>query len=302
MIVNFEEIMARARKQEKKRLILAPALDSQVIEILSDAVKSDLIAPVFVGDGEVIEELLRGSPVSSRNYEIIDESDHQKSISRAIGMIKDNKGDFLMQGVTDSQLFVDAVLDRDTGLLTDNLASFVSVFEMQTENRMMMITDTYINNFPTLAEKKVIVENAVQLTDVLGIKTPKIAALSAIEQINPAIPSTLDAAVLSKMSERKQFSEVIIDGPLDVDCAVSRKAAARKGISSPVAGDVDIYLTPDIEAGYLLSQLLIFIGKMPMAGVMMGTANPVILDLPFVSTGNKLIEIAIAVLLCNKSK
>ncbi|MBE9546830.1 MAG: phosphate butyryltransferase, partial [Proteobacteria bacterium] len=136
---------------------------------------------------------------------------------------------------------------------------------------------------------------------ILGTGSPKIAALAAIEQIIPAIPSTLDAAVLSKMSERKQFGDVIIEGPLDIDCAVSWEAAARKGVRSVVTGNADIYLIPDIEAGYSLSQLLVFIGRMPMAGVLMGTESPVILDLSFVSTGNKLTEIAIAVLLCNGS-
>lgn len=300
-MVNFAEIMASAKKRGGKRLVLAPARDERVIEILSDAVKSDIIVPIFVGEGEVIEESLKKTPISSGNYEIIDEPDPQRSVSRAISMIKEKSADILMQGDIGHKTFVDSLLDGEKGLLNGKLASFVSVFEMLTRGSLMMVTDIYINNFPTLAEKRSITENAIRLASILGIESPKIAALAAIEQVNPAIPSTLDAAVLSKMSERGQFGDVIIEGPLDIDCAVSEKAAARKGVRSVVTGNVDIYLTPDIEAGYSLSQLLVFIGRMPMAGVLMGTESPVILDLSFVSTGNKLTEIAIAVLLCNGS-
>ncbi|MFA7465661.1 MAG: phosphate acyltransferase, partial [Syntrophales bacterium] len=133
---------------------------------------------------------------------------------------------------------------------------------------------------------------------VLGIDAPKIAALSAIEQVNPAIPSTLDAAILAKMSERKQFGAAVIEGPLDIDCAVSAGAAMRKGVQSPVTGRADIYLTPNVESGYLTAQLNVFIAGMPMAGVLMGTSHPVILDLPWVSIESKPVEAALAVLLC----
>lgn len=299
MMVNFAEIVASAQKRGRRRLVLAPATNERIIRVISDAVDSDLIFPIFVGDGKVIEELLKVNPVLSGNCEIIDETDHQKSVSRAISMIKEKRADILMQGNIDHQLFIDSILDREKGLLQSNLASFVSVFEMLTKEKLMMVTDSYINNLPTLAEKQSITENAIRLASVLGIGSPKIAALSAIEQVNPAIPSTLDAAIFSKMSERGQFGDVTIEGPLDIDCAMSQEAAARKGVSSVVTGNVDIYLTPDIEAGYSLSQLLVFIGRMPMAGVLMGTSRPVILDLPFVSNDNKLVEIAIAVLLCN---
>jgi phosphate butyryltransferase len=300
MVVNFAEIVAGAQRRGKKRLILIPAQDERIIKVVSDAVKSDLIIPIFVGDEGMVEELLKGTSISPRNYKIVDKPDHRESLSTALSMIKEDRGDILMQGAVPHQFFVDAIQDRENGILRGSLTSFVSLFEMPQRDRLVMVTDSYVNNFPTLAEKKTIVENAVRLANILGIRSLRIAALAAVEQINPAIPSTLDAAVLSKMSGRKQFGDVTIEGPLDIDCAVSEKAAARKGVSSIVTGNVDIYLAPDIEAGYSLSQLLVFIGRMPMAGVLMGTSRPVILDLPFVSIDNKLTEIAIAVLLCDE--
>ena len=295
---NFADIKTMARKRGVKRLLLAPSPGKRTIKVISDATAFGLIDPILVGDGKAIEEILRETPGLTGNCEIVDEPDPQESVSTAIDMIREDKGDILMQGVIPHQLFIDSVLDKKRGLLQSNLTSFVSVFEMPARDKLMMVTDAYINNFPTLAEKRTIVENAVKLVNTLGISSPKIAALAAIEQVNPAIPSTLDAAALSKMSERRQFGDVTVEGPLDIDCAVSEKAAARKGVDSIVTGNVDIYLTPDVETGYSLSQLLVFIGRMPMAGVLMGTSSPVILDLPFVSTENKLTEIAVAVLLC----
>ena len=300
MALNFAEILTEAQKRGRKRLVLAPAQEERFIDVISEAVIVSIITPIFVGDGKVIEKLLKGTSISSGNYEIIDVPDHQKAVSTAINMIKENKGDILMQGAIGHQFFVDSITDRENGFLQGNLASLVSTFEVSREDKLIMVTDGYINNFPTLAEKLSITENAIKLANILGIGSPKIAALAAIEHINPAIPSTLDAAILSKMSERGQFGDITIEGPLDIDCAVSEKAAARKGVCSTVTGNVDIYLTPDVEAGYSLTQLFIFIGGMPMAGVLMGTSRPVILDLPFVSTDNKLTEVAMAVLLCDR--
>lgn len=298
-MISFAEIMDCARQRGKKRLIIVAAHDGGHVKVISDAISADLVSPIFVGMGEVVEELLKNANISDGNYEIIDKQNPQELLSTALGMLKDGRGDILMQGAIDHQAFLTAIQDRQDGILQGSLTSLVSLFEKPQRDKLVMVTDSYVNNFPTLAEKKVIVENAVRLANVLGIKSPKIACLAAIEQVNPAIPSTLDAAVLSKMSERKQFGNVTIEGPLDIDCAVSERAAARKGVDSVVTGNADIYLVPDVEAGYSLSQLFVFIGRMPMAGILMGTAKPVILDLPYVLPDNKLIEIAVAVLLAD---
>jgi phosphate butyryltransferase len=163
-----------------------------------------------------------------------------------------------------------------------------------------MATDTYVNSFPSIVEKVTITENVIRLARVLGFNSPKIAALSAIEQVNPAIPSTMDAAILSKMADRGQFGDVTLEGPLDIDCAVSRRAATRKGVHSPVTGHGDIYLMPNVEAGLLMAELSVFIGKTPMACALMGVSHPVVLNLPFVPAENRLTEVELAVLLCGR--
>jgi phosphate butyryltransferase len=193
-----------------------------------------------------------------------------------------------------------AVLDAKTGLLKGKIASCASVFQLLKQDKLILVTDTFVNTFPGVAEKQAILEQAIGLAGVLGMDSLKIAALAAIEQVNPSIASTLDAAALSKMSERRQFGNAVVEGPLDMDCALSQVAAGRKGLKSAVTGNVDVYLVPEIETGYLLVQALVFFGKMNMAGALLGMVKPVILDLPFVSDENRIVEIALASLICRK--
>ena len=178
--------------------------------------------------------------------------------------------------------------------------SLVSLFQLLKREKLILVTDTFINNNPILVEKQQILTNALQLARILGIETPKVAVLVAIEQVNPGIPSTLDAAVLSKMGERRQFGKAIMEGPLDIDCALSKVAAGRKGLQSIVTGNVDIYLVPEIDTGHLLAEALVFFGKMETAGMVMGASKPVLMNLPFVSAENRQVEIALACLACRK--
>jgi len=295
---TFKKIVELAAREGPKTLILAPAGNPELCEVLSQAEKANLIRPVLIGKAARIKEMVRQTSLSRMEYEIIDESDDLASLTRALHMLRDGTGNILMQGNIDQSLFADIVFDKDAGLLRRATASFISLYELHRRDRLIMVTDTFINDSPSLSQKQDIVENALSLTDMLGINAPKVAALAAIEQINPNIPSTLDAAILSKMSQRRQFGNAVIEGPIDIDCALSRSAAARKGVDSVVTGNVDIYLVPDIEAGYSLSQLLIFIGRMAMAGVVMGTTSPVILDLPYTTRASKFVEIALAVVTC----
>jgi phosphotransacetylase len=175
--------------------------------------------------------------------------------------------------------------------------SCVSLFELPERNKIIMVTDTYIQNQPSLAEKQWILEQALRLAAILEILKPKVAVLAAIEQVNPGIPSTLDGAILAKMADRRQFGDIVLEGPLDIDCALDRKAAARKGVHSEVTGNVDIYLAPEMDTAFMLSQLLVYIGNMPLVSAVAGTRSPVVLDLPFVTQDNKVVEIALAALM-----
>jgi phosphate butyryltransferase len=300
MLRSFQEILDAAKKGDAKKLVVSFA-EKRDMELLGKAADAGLIIPCLVGDGKTIETMLKGTPLASMEYEIIDEKDPGQVLQRSIRLLREGHAGIFMQGSNiDHQAFIDAIFDAKKGLRKKKLISYISVFGLPKQEKLILVTDTFINNNPTIEEKKMILENALQLADILGIDTPKVAALAAIEQVNLSIPSTRDAAILSKMSDRKQFGDAIVEGPLDIDCALSQIAAARKGLQSVVTGNVDIYLAPEIDTGHLLAESLVFFGKMPMAGAILGTANPVILNLPFVSAESRLAEIALAVLIYRK--
>ena len=294
---TFAEIIEAARKKATKRRLAISSVKMPDIEIISWAANEGLIVPLLVGDGKAAEALIRKSALQSLEHEIVDMKDGGEALQKAITLVREGRADMLMQGANDLKTFMNAVLDVKTGLLKGKLASYISVFQLPTRDKLILVTDTFVNNYPGVTEKQLILEQAIKMAGLLGVEAPKVAVLAAIEQVNPSIPSTLDAAVLSKMAERNQFGDASVEGPLDIDCALSHVAAARKGLKSVVTGNVDIYLVPEIESGYLLAQSLVFFGKMEMAGVLMGMTKPVILNLPFVSQENRLVEIALASLL-----
>jgi phosphate butyryltransferase len=299
MLRSFKEILEAAREGAAKKLVVSCA-EKRDMDLLGRATEAGLIIPCLVGDGSATETMIRGTLPASLDYEIVDEKDPVRALNRAIQLLTEGRADIIMQGSTAHQAFLDAILTAKKGLRKGKLVSYISVFHLPKQEKLILVTDTFINNNPNLGEKQQILENALRLAGILGIDTPKVAALAAIEQVNLSIPSTLDAAILSKMSQRKQFGKAIVEGPLDIDCAVSEAAAGRKGLQSVVTGNVDIYLVPEIDTGHLLAESLVFFGKMETAGVIMGTEHPVILNLPFVSDENKISEIALAAFICGK--
>jgi phosphate butyryltransferase len=296
MLKSFRDVMdAAGRAGVKKLVVPQPEMDD--MPLLAEASRSGLILPCIVGDGRAVGSIPEGSPLKDVEHEVVEVHDPAQALDRALEIINDGAGDILMQGGLPAQAVLHAVHDRNKGMLPRGaLLSFVSVFPLLKEERLILVTDTYINNHPSIAEKQQILSNALKLARILGISAPKVAALAAIEQVNPGIPSTLSAAVLSKMSQRRQFGDAVVEGPIDIDCALSRKAALRKGLESVVTGDVDIYLVPEIDTGYLMAEALVFFGGMRMAGAVMGAVRPVILDLPFVLNEDRLVQIALACL------
>jgi phosphate butyryltransferase len=293
MMRSFEDILEAAKGEKPRRLVTA--FSEPDLNLLCRATAAGFIIPCLIGDGKAIEELIERSPLASMEHEIVDEKDPGRILHRAISLIREKRADILMQGSIDQNAFLNAALDARTGLLKGKTASYISVFELPGHGgRLILVTDTFLNNDPDLTEKQRILENALSFSAILGIDTPKVAVLAAIEQVNQGIPSTLDAAILSKMSERGQFGKALVEGPLDIDCSLSNAAAKRKGIKSPVTGNVDIYLVPEIDTGHLLAELLVCIGSIRTAGMVVGTTCPVILDVPFVPDACRLVEIALA--------
>jgi phosphate butyryltransferase len=300
MMTSFDQIREEAKAKGKKKIVIAPVQAGMDLSTFSAAWETGLISPAVIGASDAIAPWIKSQGKNASDIKIIEEPDSAKALGIATDMLKKGEVDILIRGALDPMRFLETILDRNKGLLKEKVASLVSVFDPPGVDRVTLVTDTYINSFPSMVEKITITENVIRLAGILGFTSPKIAALSAIEQVNPAIPSTLDAAILSKMAERGQFGDVTLEGPLDIDCAVSRRAATRKGVHSTVTGQGDIYLVPNVEAGYLMAQLSVFIGKTPMACALMGVSHPVVLNLPFVPVENRLTEIGLAVLLCGR--
>jgi phosphate butyryltransferase len=292
MMQSFEDVLDAAKGAGPARLAI-PFVEPN-LDLICRAAVDGFIVPCLVGDGKSIGKLVEQSCLASVHYEIIDEDDPGRILHRAIAMVREKQADVLMQCGIDQNVFLNAALDPQAGLLKSKDASYVSVFELPDPGSLILVTDTYLNNYPNIAQKQRILENAILFSAILGIDTPKVSVLAAIEQVNPGIPSTVDAAVLSKMSERGQFGKAMVEGPLDIDCSLSSIAARRKGLHSPVTGNVDIYLVPEIDTGQLLAEALVCIGRMPVAGMVVGTACPMILDVPFVPDEHRLVEIALA--------
>ncbi len=264
MMRNFKQILEKARDSGRKRLAVPAPRSHRIFQLLEEAEKTGLICPVTAGDPE-----------------------------KAIAMARNGEADMLFQGDAGMKEFIDVLTVKGAGIAERESLSYVSIFEMPSENRLIMLTDTLIQTFPDIRQKVRILENAIVLAGILGVEKPKIAALSTVELVNFNVPSSVDAAVLAKMSERRQLKG-IIDGPLDIDCASSRERSRRKGLESPVAGQVDIYLLPDIEASYSIAEVLVFLGRRILAGALMGTRVPVVLNLRFESSYSLLLNMALA--------
>lgn len=296
---TFEEIKSIVRASGAKK-IAVPKAAKDDFEVLARAGEEKLAKPVLIGERGKMEALAKRNFPRGLDFEIEDVRAVGGELQAAIAMIKEGRADVLMRGACEPKAFARAVLDPKTGLVKNKLASHALVVQLLKSDKLIIVTDTFVNNFPVIAAKQQITEQAIALAGRLGIDSPQIAALAAIEGVNPSIPSTLDAALLSKMSERKQFGKAFIEGPLDMDCALSKAAADRKGVKSAVTGNVDIYIVPEVETGYLLAQILVFVGKMKAAGIMLGTVRPVVLNLPFISEEGRVAEIAVASLLSGK--
>jgi len=300
MVGTFEEIVGKAKQGGAKKRLAVPSPSKRDLDILCRAVQEGFIFPLLIGNGKAIKPLVKKSPLMSLEHEIVDVKDSVEALRTAIKLTREGWADILLQGGSDQKTFMNAVLEPKTGLLKGKLASYASVLQLQKRDKLILVTDTFLNNFPGIVEKQLILKNTLVLAGILGIEEPKVAALAATEQVDPNIPSTLDAAILSKMSERRQFGKAIVEGPLSMDCALSRVAAARKGLYSVVTGNVDVYLVPEIETGYQLVLSLIFFGKMKTAGIILGTTKPVIPNPPFDSDENRIAELALAVLVSSK--
>lgn len=276
MFKNIEELIIEAKKTPALKLAVAAAGDEIVLKSVKKADEEGIIKPILIGDKKKINFVL-----DDLNYdfkgELISTNSKQESTQKCIELIAKRKADFPMKGYLTTKLILQALLNKEYGLRKDKLLSLVTMMYLEKKEKIIFMTDAGMNINPDLSDKKEIIINAVEMAQAVGIKKPKVAALAAIEKINPAMPCTLDAANLAKMADRGQILKAEVDGPLAFDNAISIEAAKHKGINSSVAGKADILLVPDIEAGNILYKALVFYAGLPAASLVLGAKVPLVL-------------------------
>jgi phosphate butyryltransferase len=290
---RFDEIFEKVKKR-KKTVVLVGAEDRESLIALDEAVKLGFVDGILVGNGKIVKDTLEDLKIKD-DFEIID-SDPSLSSEVGVKIVSSGKADILMKGLVKTSALLKAVLNPEWGLRTGSLLSHLTVVEAKDYDRFIGITDGGMIIRPTLDQKVQIVKNAVTFFKKLGIDTPKVACIAAIEVVNPDMPETLDAAELSVMGKRKQIDECIIEGPLGFDNAIDERAARVKGIKNDVAGHADILLVPDIHSGNFIGKTMDYCAHYTIGGIVLGAKAPIVVVSRADEARSKLASISLSAL------
>jgi len=293
---KYERLIERTRGIPAIPTAVAHPCDEVSLGAAVEAERLEIITPILVGPEHKIRAVADKFGFDISAYELVDAPHSQAAAAKAVELVRLTRAELLMKGSLHTDELLGEVVKRDTGLRSARRISHVFIMDVPTYHKPLMITDVAVNIAPTLEEKRDILQNAIDLAHALGNERPKVAILSAVETINPKIPTTLEAAALCKMAERGQITGAIVDGPLAFDNAISAEAARIKGIVSPVAGDADILLVPDLEAGNMLAKNLIFLSRADAAGIVLGARVPIILTSRADNERTRLASCAVAAL------
>lgn len=302
MSKNFDDLLLRANEVSNKKVAVAVAQDEPVLEAIKLAKEKGIADAILVGDMKKIKKIADKINMDLSDYEIVNEPNVKKASLEAIRLVSTGKADMVMKGLVDTATFLRSVLNKEVGLRTGKLMSHVSVFEIEGIDRLILLTDAAFNTYPDFKGKVQILNNAVDVAHACGIKVPKVAAVCAVEVVNPDMQATVDAALLSKMNDRGQINGCIVDGPLALDNAISVEAAEHKGITGEVAGKADILLLPNIETANVMYKTLTYTAKARNGGLLVGTSAPVILTSRADNFETKVNSIALAALVAEAIK
>ncbi|MBK7974399.1 MAG: bifunctional enoyl-CoA hydratase/phosphate acetyltransferase [Deltaproteobacteria bacterium] len=293
---KYESLLERCKSLDPVPTAVAHPCEASALSGAIEAGELGLIQPILVGPAAKIAEVAKAAGVDLGKTEIIDAAHSHASAAKAVELVRQGRAELLMKGSLHTDELLGAVVARETGLRTGRRLSHVFIMDVPTYHKVLVITDAAINIAPTLEDKVDICQNAIDLCVSLGVEKPKVAILAAVETVNSKMSATLDAAALCKMAERGQITGGILDGPLAFDNAISAEAAKTKKIQSPVAGDPDILLAPDLEAGNILAKQLIFLANADSAGLVLGARVPIILTSRADSVRSRIASCAVAVL------
>lgn len=298
--VKFERLIAAAQSIPAQVCAVAHPCDATSLKAALEATQLGLIKAILVGPRTRIESVAKQENLDISGFELIDSPHSHASADLAVALVREGRASLLMKGSLHTDELMQSVVNAQTGLRTGRRLSHVFIMDVPTYPDPLFITDAAINITPDLSCKVDIVQNAIDLHLALGLGTPRVAILSAVEQINPKMPTTLEAAALCKMADRGQITGGILDGPLAMDNAISPEAAAMKGLTSPVAGHAQILIVPDLEAGNMLAKNLSFLAGALAAGIVLGARVPIILTSRADSRQARLASCAVAAIYAHK--
>ena len=296
---KYEQLLARCQGLEPVPTAVVHPCEETALAGAIEAGAKGLIAPILVGPAARIQEVARQSGIDLGPTVIVDVAHSHAAAAKAVALVREGQAELLMKGSLHTDELLGAVVARETGLRTGRRLSHVFIMDVPEYHKVLIVTDGAINIAPSLEDKVDICQNAIDLARSLGVDLPKVAILAAVETVTSKMPATLDAAALCKMAERKQITGALVDGPLAFDNAISKDAAKTKGIRSEVAGDPDILLAPDLEAGNILAKQLSYLAKADSAGLVLGARVPIILTSRADSVRSRIASCAVAMLVAH---
>ena len=292
---NFKDLIKKVQKNDSiKRVAVAAAHDEHTLEAVFKAAGDKLVEPVLVGNKEKIEEILKKLNLKYEPANIINTESDKEAAEKTVELIHENKADFIMKGKLQTADLLKAVVDKEKGLRTGNVISHVAILEIPAYRKLIAVTDGGMVMYPNLDEKKQILENSVNVFLAMGYECPKVAVLCAVETVNPKMPETVDADTLKNMNRDGEIKDCMVEGPISLDLTFNKESAEIKGYSSPVTGDADVLLVPNITTGNIMSKALIEMAGATMAGMVVGAKVPIVLTSRGASSEEKYLSLVLS--------
>jgi phosphate butyryltransferase len=278
VIKNFDELIEKVQSFEgRKKVAVAAAHDEHAMEAVFHAAENNIVEPVFIGYKEKIKEIAAKLGKTVSDDSIIETADDLEAAAKAVELARNGQVDFIMKGKLQTADLLRAVVDKEKGLRTGKVMSHVSIQEVPSYHKLLITTDGGMMMYPDLEQKKKIIENAVEVLHSLGYENPKVAVLAAVETVNPKMPESVDAGKLKEMNQNGEITGCIVEGPISYDIAMNKESGEIKGFVSPVAGDPDILIVPNITCGNILGKCLVYSAGAKMAGFIVGAKVPIVL-------------------------
>ncbi|MBS4537961.1 bifunctional enoyl-CoA hydratase/phosphate acetyltransferase [Clostridium sp. D2Q-11] len=274
---SLKEVVQESQKQDTKRLAVAASEDRDVLRAIVEAAELNIIKPILIGDISETKKIAEELGLDIERYEKINTNNLKESAITAVKLVSEGKADFVMKGLIDTSILLKEVLNKDYGLRTDSLLSHVMFYEIPTYHKLLVLTDGGMNIAPSAEEKVSIIKNAVKAFNNLGYEKINVACLAAKEKVNSKMQATVDAEQIKELWDKENSKNVVVEGPLALDLAISKEAAITKGFKSDIAGETDILLAPNIEMGNGIGKSLTYFANAQSAGVIMGAKVPIIL-------------------------